>query len=100
LEPLDPPRTIVEAGQGVEMIRLWISGGVEHVALNIGALGETDPKQWGMLLADLSVHVIKGLQHKTPLLRADELRAEIEAAYRARLEMHGTFHEGGFGRLN
>ncbi len=100
LHPLEPPPTILEAESGVEFIRFWISGGVEHVALKIGAMGETEASQWGMMLADLSVHVIKGLQHKNPELRADDLRASIEAAYRGRLEMHGTVHEGGFGRLN
>jgi hypothetical protein len=100
LQPLAPPHTVEEAGEGVELVRFWVSGGVEHVALNVGAMGETEQDQWGMILADLSVHVIKGLQRLDPALRADDARARIEAAYRRRLEMHGVWHEGGFGRLN
>ncbi|HAH09091.1 MAG TPA: hypothetical protein DCL54_02350 [Alphaproteobacteria bacterium] len=99
-QELEIPEAVLDARAGVELLRFWISAGEEHVALNIGAMGEREVEQWGMILADISVHVIAALCQDDTSRNPDDLRAMIERAYRARLESKGISHKGAIGRLN
>jgi hypothetical protein len=39
----------------VEILRVWLSGGSQHVSLKTGVWD--DPAAWGLMLADLARHV-------------------------------------------
>ena len=39
----------------IEILRIWLSGGSQHVSLKTGVWD--DPAAWGLMLADLARHV-------------------------------------------
>ncbi len=68
----------------VEVVRLWIAGGKQHVTLLIGAWNE--PALWGIVLADLARHVANAFEQQSgadperTVLRIRELfDAELDA---------------------
>jgi hypothetical protein len=55
IEELQPPATIHRASRAMELARIWIVDGKQHVAIH-GKLWE-DPAAWGLMLMDLAGHV-------------------------------------------
>jgi len=88
------PPAAFEYDDSVEFIRVWIAGGREHISLHVGAMGEDEIEQWGMMLADLSTHIIRGLIQDGASDNEAVLRANIEQAYLARLKRSGVNHTG------
>jgi hypothetical protein len=88
------PPAVFESDDSVEFIRLWIADGREHVSLNIGAMGDEEVEQWGMMLADLSIHIIRGLIQDGAAENEATLRANIERAYLGRLKRGNGNHTG------
>ncbi len=41
--------------EAVEILRIWLSGGSQHVSLKTGVW--EDPAAWGLMLADIARHV-------------------------------------------
>lgn len=41
--------------EAVEILRIWLSGGSQHVSLKTGVWD--DPAAWGLMLADVARHV-------------------------------------------
>lgn len=68
-----------------EMIRFWVDGNEDAVMLNIGAMGEGEPEQWGMILADIARHAVNGLLQKYPHLNRAKLMKRIEKGYAGRM---------------
>ncbi len=64
---------------------MWVAGGEDHVSLHVGAMGEREVAQWGMILADISVHVIRALMLDGATDSAEILRHQLEQAYLGRL---------------
>ncbi len=94
MKDLSIPESISVNDDAVEFVRFWIAGGEDHVVLNIGAMGDREVVQWGMILADISVHIIRGLQQNGSLETADALRSELERAYVGRLKDKDPSYSG------
>jgi hypothetical protein len=79
--------------EAVEILRIWLAGGAQHVSLKTGVWD--DPVAWGLMLADLARHVANsytahGMDYETTLKRVvhgfriemqsptDEARGTIE----------------------
>jgi hypothetical protein len=54
------PPAIETATQSMEMLRVWIADGSQHVSLT-GNLWK-DPASWGLLLVDLTKHIANAYQ--------------------------------------
>jgi len=57
---------------GLEVLRVWVAGGRQHVVIRIDAW--RDPAAWGIVLADLARHVSRSLDPHA----ADEGAATLE----------------------
>jgi hypothetical protein len=79
IPPLENP------DEALEMIRFWIDGEEDSVMLNIGSLGDTEPESWGMVLADIARHAVRGLAQYYPELSEDQLLKQIQVGYRLRM---------------
>jgi len=88
MRELEIPQGVFEAEDGVELIRFWVAGGEDHVTLNIGGMGDNDHEagQWGMILADLSCHIIRGMKQDGSPDSEAVLRTKIEQGYLGRLK--------------
>jgi hypothetical protein len=89
MKELDIPPEVLGADDGVEFVRFWVAGGQDHVSLLVGAMGDTEVQQWGMILADISMHVIRGLKQDGSQDSEAVLRAKIEQSYFNRLKKGG-----------
>ena len=94
LSELELPASISEATEADEFIRFWIADGEDHVALRVGAMGEHEVSQWGMILADISVHIIHALRLDGSPKSEEAARAEMERAYLERLKDKGASYSG------
>jgi len=52
---LQIPEAAVAVSDAVEILRIWIADGSQHVSLRTGVWD--DPAAWGLMLADLARHV-------------------------------------------
>jgi hypothetical protein len=95
MNELPLPVGVVESEDADEFIRFWIADGDELVSLNVGRFGDDEAATWGMIVADLSIHIIRALGQRGAAKSDVELRAEIERGYRGRLEAKGITHSGG-----
>ena len=55
IKELQPPHTIHGASKAMELARIWIVDGNQHVSIS-GNLWK-DPAAWGLMLVDLAKHV-------------------------------------------
>jgi hypothetical protein len=53
--PLEVPPAAAKDTAAVEVARIWIAGGAQHVSLRPEVW--TDPAAWGLFLVDLARHV-------------------------------------------
>jgi hypothetical protein len=83
---LDPPEGVEGNDAADEFIRFWIDDNDEYVSLRVGRLGKDEPGQWGMMLADLSLHIINALKQNGSANREEALRLQIEEGYVGRLK--------------
>jgi|SRR5688500_19857635 hypothetical protein len=58
-EMLIPP-AVASDREAFEIIRIWISGGQQHVSVNPRVWD--DPAAWGMMLVDLARHIADAYQ--------------------------------------
>lgn len=70
--------------EAIEVARVWVANGGQHVSLN--PLAWKDPQAWGIVLADLAGHIANayeqalGLDRQTTMRRiTDMLLAELQA---------------------
>ena len=94
MKELVVPTGVLEHDDGVEFVRMWVAGGEDHVSLNIGAMGDREVVQWGMILADISIHIIRGLVQDGATESPEILRAELEKAYLGRLKNKDADYSG------
>lgn len=57
---LEPPRAAVAEPDGFEVLRLWVGGGRQHVALRPETWKK--PELWGIVIADFARHVANALE--------------------------------------
>jgi hypothetical protein len=69
-----------------EFIRFWIDDNDEYVSLRVGSLGKDEPSQWGMMLADLSLHILNALKQNGSTDSEEALRLQLEQGYVGRLK--------------
>lgn len=55
LSELQIPEAAKKDSEAVEILRIWIADGSQHVSLKTGVW--EDPAGWGLMLADLAKHV-------------------------------------------
>jgi hypothetical protein len=84
---LEMPEGIAAQEDADEFLRFWIAGGEDYVSLRVGAMGRNEVHQWGMILADLSVHIVRALRQNGAEGTDEKLRAEMEHAYIERLKL-------------
>lgn len=68
LNPLKIPAAVEANGDGVELLRFWVSQNAEQISLRVGAMGdpEKEPAMWGFILADIARHVLTITREKNP----------------------------------
>jgi Domain of unknown function (DUF5076) len=70
-ELLIPP--IAEADpNAVEVVRVWVAKGGQHVSINVGAWPE--PEAWGIVLADLASHLANAYEQEAGLKPEETMR--------------------------
>lgn len=80
---LQIPEAAKKDSEAVEILRIWIAGGSQHVSLKRGVW--EDPAAWGLILADLGKHVANayaadGMDRAEALRRVYQgLQAEMES---------------------
>jgi hypothetical protein len=97
MRELTIPVEIENLDEAREFLRFWIADGHDYVRLHVGAMGKDEVHQWGMILADISVHITRALQQDGVARSEKELRAEIESAYRKRLTIRDVDYSGVIG---
>ena len=70
-ELLIPPAA-EEDPKALEVIRVWVAKGGQHVSLN--PLVWKDPQAWGIVLADLAGHVANAYEQALGLNRSETMR--------------------------
>jgi len=70
-ELLIPPAA-EEDPKAMEVIRVWVAKGGQHVSLN--PLVWKDPQAWGIVLADLAGHVANAYEQALGLDRGETMR--------------------------
>ena len=70
-ELLIPP-VAEEDPKAIEIIRVWVAKGGQHVSLN--PLVWRDPQAWGIVLADLAGHVANAYEQALGLDRGQTMR--------------------------
>lgn len=55
IHSLEPPNTIYNADRAMEIARIWVVDGCQHVRISSNIW--EDPAVWGMMLVDLAKHV-------------------------------------------
>jgi hypothetical protein len=52
---LEIPEAATEDSDAIEILRIWIAGGSQHVSIKAAVWD--DPAAWGLMLSDLAKHV-------------------------------------------
>lgn len=70
------PSTAVNDSHAIELLRVWVAGGGQHISLATGLW--SDPANWGIMLVDLAKHIAnaytqaEGMDHSAVLRRLRE----------------------------
>jgi hypothetical protein len=92
LNELEIPLGVFEEDEGFELVRFWISSGVDHVSLKIGLFDtEREPHEWGSVAADIAKHAVRAMLQDDPTRDEAALCATIEQAFAARLRQQTNF---------
>jgi hypothetical protein len=87
LDELDIPAGVDRETGAQELVRFWVSDGADHVSLKVGLFKDEDePAIWGCVAADIVKHAVRAMMQDAPGRTESGLVAEIEKAFRARLE--------------
>ncbi len=83
------PTGALEHDDSGEFARVWLGGGMAHVSLNIGGMGDDadqEARQWGWILADIAAHVVRGMQqNEIDAKNSDVILALIEQGFKEQL---------------
>ncbi len=70
--------------RSLEVLRVWIAGGEQHVALAFGMW--EDPAAWGLLLADLARHIAEAHAQQDETVDPEEFLERIRQGMEAELD--------------
>lgn len=70
--------------RSLEVLRVWIANGEQHVALAFGMW--EDPSAWGLLLADLARHIAEAHAQQDDGVDAEDFLEQIRAGLEAELD--------------
>jgi hypothetical protein len=78
------PGPAAKDAKAIEMVRVWATGGKQHVSLASGLWD--DPANWGIMLVDLAHHIANAYEQSKGMARAGVLkriRAGFDAEWQA-----------------
>ena len=78
------PAAAMKDPRSLEVVRVWIANGQQHVALSFGMW--EDPAAWGLLLADLAQHIAEAHAQQDPEVNAEDFLEEIRAGFEAEMD--------------
>ena len=70
--------------RSLEILRVWIAGGEQHVALAFGMWEE--PSAWGVLLADLARHIAEAHAQQDDQIDAEDFLEQLRSGMEAELD--------------
>ena len=92
---LDVPAAVADDPQFDEVLRVWIG---EDSVITLRNLFGTDTHNWGMLLADVAMHIAH-MKLEQDEVDVEETLLAIEDGYRGRMtEQHNMTHRSLTGR--
>jgi hypothetical protein len=74
------PRTAADDPKAIEIARMWVAHGEQHVAIRVGVWKK--PEAWGIVLADLAKHLASAYEQHVGLNRdatLEQIKAKFEA---------------------
>ncbi|MFB3906725.1 MAG: DUF5076 domain-containing protein [Acidobacteriota bacterium] len=69
---LPVPGPAANDARAIELLRVWVAGGKQHVSLATGLW--SDPANWGIMLVDLAKHIANAYQQTEGIEHAAALR--------------------------
>ena len=78
-DALPIPAAASKDPRSLEVLRVWIAGGQQHVALAFGMW--EDAAAWGLLLADLARHIAEAHAQHDQQVNAEDFLDEIRAGF-------------------
>ena len=78
------PGAAMKDPRSLEVLRVWIANGEQHVALAFGMW--EDPAAWGLLLADLARHIAGAHAQQDDGVDAEDFLEEIRAGFEAEMD--------------
>ena len=70
--------------RSLEVLRVWIAGGEQHVALAFGMW--EDAAAWGLLLADLARHIAEAHAQQDDAVSAEDFLDDIRAGFESEMD--------------
>lgn len=86
------PAAAMKDPRSLEVLRVWIASGEQHVALSFGMW--EDPSAWGVLLADLARHIAEAHAQQDDAIDAEDFLETVRGAMEAELDGPGDDIEG------
>lgn len=90
---LSIPSAAMKDPRSLEVLRVWIANGQQHVALSFGMW--EDPAAWGLLLADLAQHIAQAHAKQDDGVSAEDFLEEIRAGFEAEMDSPGEDEVSG-----
>jgi len=73
--------------RSLEVLRVWIANGEQHVALAFGMW--EDPAAWGLLLADLARHIAEAHAQNDEGIDAEDFLEQLRSGFEAEMDAPG-----------
>ncbi len=83
-DSLPVPAAASRDPRSLEVLRVWIANGEQHVALAFGMWD--DPAAWGLLLADLARHIAEAHAQQDQDVDAEDFLEQIRSGLEAELD--------------
>lgn len=83
-DALPVPSAATRDPRSVEILRVWIANGEQHVALAFGMWEE--PAAWGLLLADLARHIAEAHAQQDSKIDSDDFLEQLRSGMEAELD--------------
>jgi len=77
------PSTAANDPKAIEIARMWVAHGEQHVAIRVGVWKK--PEAWGIVLADLAKHLASAYEQHVGLNR-DATLEQIKAKFEAEMD--------------
>src|ERR1700754_4532098 len=83
-DSLPIPAAAARDPRSLEVLRVWIANGEQHVALAFGMWEE--PAAWGLLLADLARHIAEAHAQQDDTVDAEDFLEQIRGGFETELD--------------